>query len=509
MIASFRHDTTRKAGRMRRSMTFSIICVAQHPHRRVGSDMEKFDLVVIGSGPAGEKGAAQAAYFGKRVAVVEQAERLGGAPVNSGGIPTKTLRETALYLTGFRRRDIYGVGLDLTPEFNLDLLRARAAAVSHAAGEAVRLNLVRHEIEVVRGTATLVEGPTVQVETADGVRSLLSDVILIATGSRPLRPSNIPFDDPDVHDSDSILAFDRIPQSLVVIGAGPVGCEYGSIFGALGAEVTLIDRADRVMPFLDAEVGAELQSCLTDLGIRMMLGSPEAKVTRDGRLRVGLLDDTLEPDMVLFAAGRVGHTVGLGLRTVGVDIDPRNRIIVDGDYRTTVPNIFAAGDVIGPPALGSVSAEQGRVAVCHAFGIPFKETVDPLPPYAIYTIPEVGVVGMTEEEAASTGVNYEVGRYRFADNPRSIIAGTTYGLIKLVFRGDDHRLFGVHIVGEEAAELVHVGQAVIHAGETIDRFIHTTFNMPTRAEVYKYAAYDGLQQLVGRSIAAGVGSAEQ
>jgi len=462
--------------------------------------MERFDLVVIGSGPAGEKGAAQAAYFGKRVAIVEQAERPGGAPVNSGGIPTKTLRETALYLTGFRRRAIYGVGLDLSPEINFDLLRNRAASVSQTASEAVRANLERHGIELVHGIATVTEGSTVKVATAEGDRSLRAEVILIATGSRPFRPTSIPFEDPDVYDSDTILALDRIPKTLVVIGAGPVGCEYGSIFSALGAQVTLVDLADRVMPFLDAEVGAEVQSCLVDLGIRMMLGSAEAEVVRNGRLHVTLPDDTFEPDMVLFTAGRVGRTQGVGLEEIGVAVDSRSRIVVDEEYRTTAAGIFAAGDVIGPPALASVSAEQGRVAMCHAFAIPFKETVDPLFPYAIYTIPEIGVVGMTEEAAAGAGIDYEVGRSRFSANPRSLIAGTTQGVIKLVFRRDNRRLLGVHIVGEEAAELVHIGQAVIHADETIDMFIHSTFNIPTRTEAYKYAAYDGLQRLAGRII---------
>ena len=462
--------------------------------------MENFDLIVIGSGPAGEKGATQAAYFGKRVALVEEANRLGGAPVTSGGIPTKTLRETALYLTGFRQRHIYGVGLELSPEVNLNLLRSRAASVSATTSEAVRLNLERHRIRVVQGTASLRGGGVVTVDLPDGETSLKGEVILVATGSRPFRPPSIPFDDPDVYDSDTILQFDRIPRSLVVIGAGPVGCEYGSIFAALGAEVTLIDSADRIMPFLDVEMGAELSACLTSMGLRLILGSSPAEVLRRGGLQVVLGDETMEPEMVLFAAGRVGRTEGLGLDRVGVGLDPRGRIVVDEEFQTTVPGIFAAGDVVGPPALASVSAEQGRVAICHAFGIPFKETVDPLPPYAIYTIPEVGVVGMSEEAASKANIDYEVGRHRYSANPRSLIAGTTYGLIKLVFRRDNRQLLGVHIVGEEAAELVHIGQAVIHAGENIDRFIHTTFNIPTRSEAYKYAAYDGLQRLSGHFI---------
>jgi NAD(P) transhydrogenase len=461
------------------------------------------DLIVIGSGPAGEKGAAQAAYFGHRVAIVERQARPGGAPVNSGGLPTKTLRESALYLTSFRRRDVYGIGFDLAADLTLERMRKRAAAVSEVAGRAVRANIERHGIELVRGTARLAGDRSVEVSLADGgTRTLRAQRILIATGSRPYRPQGVPFDDPDVHDSDTILGLDSMPGSLVVIGGGPVGCEYASIFMALGVRVSLVDRADRLMPFLDAEASAQLRTCLTDMGMRLLLSSPHADVGRvDGRLQVSIGGgETLETDVVLYAAGRSGNTEELGLAASGVELDPRGRILVDAEYQTAVPGVYAAGDVIGPPALASVSAEQGRVAMCHAFDIPFKETVDPLPPFGIYSIPEVAMVGLTEEAAAAAGIDAAAGRYDFSNNPRSIIAGTTYGFIKLVFRRDDRRLLGVHIVGEEAAELIHAGQAVLHAGETIDRFIHSTFNIPTRAEAYKYAAYDGLQQLGGQRL---------
>jgi len=251
------------------------------------------------------------------------------------------------------------------------------------------------------------------------------------------------------------------------------------------------------MPFLDEEASEQLRTCLTSMGMRLLMDSPQADIARlDGRLQVSMGgSETLEPDMVLFAAGRSGNTEALGLEAAGVDMDERGRVKVDAEFRTTAPGIFAAGDVIGPPALASVSAEQGRVAMCHAFDIPFKETVDPLPPFGIYSIPEVAMVGLTEEAAADAGIEAAAGRHDFSNNPRSIIAGTTYGFIKLVFRRDDRRLLGVHIVGEEAAELIHAGQAVLHEEGTIDRFIHATFNIPTRSEAYKYAAYDGLQQI--------------
>lgn len=465
--------------------------------------MADFDMVVIGSGPAGEKAAAQAAYFGKRVAIVERAPRPGGAPVNTGGIPTKTLRETAQYLTGFRRREIYGVGIGLTPHLTVELLHARSAEVSELIGNAVLRNIDRHGIELVHGEGSLAPGRTVSVTTPDGdSRTLSADVILIATGSRPFHAPGIPFDDPDVHDSESILDIAAIPARLVVVGGGPVGSEYASIFTALGAAVTVLDAGDRLMPFLDGEISELVRTIFTREGMDVVLGSGVDRVERsDGRLQVVLADGRgLDADKVLFAAGRTANTGGLGLEEAGVALSDRGHILVDEQYQTNIPRVYAAGDVIGPPALASVSAEQGRVAACHAFDIPFKQTIDPSPPFGVYSIPEIAMMGLTEEAATRGSVDYEVGRAWFVDNPRSRIAGVTDGLIKLVFRKDDRRLLGVHIVGEEAAELVHQGQAVIQAGETIDRFIHSTYNIPTRSEAYKYAAYDGLQRLSGHFV---------
>jgi NAD(P) transhydrogenase len=458
--------------------------------------MEQFDLVTIGSGPAGEKGAAQAAYFGYKVAVVDRNPRPGGAPINSGGIPTKTLREAATYLTGFGKREIYGVGIGLSPTLLLERLRARAADVQEAMGAAVGQNLERHNIEFVVGDAVLADGG-VQVTHASGEPRLLqADVTLIATGSRPLRPAAIPFDDADVHDSDSILAVDRIPESMVLIGGGPVGAEYASIFTALGVSVTVIDLAERMAPFLDAEVSDLLRTYLEEAGTRVVLGTTGTVARNDGRLEVVLAEgEVLNPEVVLFAAGRVGNTEELGVANAGVDCDERGRIIVDDEFQTSAKGVYAAGDVIGPPALASVSAEQGRVAICHAFGIPFKEAIDPLPPYGVYSIPEVGMVGMTEEAAARAEVDFEVGRAWFVDNARSSIAGSQLGFIKLVLNREDRRLIGAHIIGEDATELIHQAQAVIHTRGTIDYFIDSTYNVPTRSEAFKYAAYDALQSL--------------
>jgi NAD(P) transhydrogenase len=462
---------------------------------------DSFDMIVIGAGPAGEKAAVQAAFYGKRVAVVDQAATPGGSAVQSAGVPTKTLRETALYLTGFRRRDTYGLSLQLLPSLALERLLARTAEVIATRTASVQANLDRQEVQLLRGQARLGPGPSVIVRSNGGSeRTLHAGVILLATGSRPLRPPEIPFDDPDVHDSESIIGLDRIPRTMVVIGGGPVGCEYASVFTALGVEVTLLDRTDRLLPFMDTEISDVLGSAFAGMGMRLALGSGVGTVARvGGQLRVTLADgERLHPEKVLFAAGRAGTTEGLGLQDAGVKTDARGRIVVDHTYRTTAEGIWAAGDVIGPPALASVSMEQGRVAATHAFGIDFKQTLDPLAPYGVYCIPEAAMVGMTEQAAKAAGIDCEVGRGWFAHSPRAQIAGSTEGLIKLVFRRDDRRLLGVHIVGEIATELIHQGQGAIAAGEPIDTFIDRTFNLPTYSETYKYAAYDGLQRIEGK-----------
>jgi NAD(P) transhydrogenase len=462
---------------------------------------DRFDMVVIGSGPAGEKAAAQAAYFGKRVVVVERSPSPGGARVRNAEIPSKTLRETALYITGFRRREVYGLGLTLDPEATVAQLRVRTAQVIEAMTDAVRRNLERHGIDLVCGRARLGSDRTVHVTLGDGQeRTLQGDVVLIATGSRPFRPPNISFDDPDVHDSETVLDIDRPFDSLVVVGGGAVGCEYASIFTALGVEVTLVDSGERILSFLDAEISHLLADVFSGMGMRLVLGSGRAAVTRDDDGLVCTLADgtQIRPDKVLFASGRVGNTEGLGLEEAGVQVDARNRIVVDETFRTTAESVYAAGDVIGPPALASVSMEQGRVAACYALGIPFKDIVDPIPPFGVYSVPEAAMVGLTEEVAASQGIDYEVGRGWFAGNARATIAGAEDGLVKLVFRREDRKLLGVHVLGDHAAELVHQGQAVLNYGGTIDYFIHSTFNLPTESEAYKYAAYDGLQRLQAR-----------
>lgn len=467
------------------------------------SETDSFDLVVIGSGPAGEKGATQAAYFGHTVAVVERRSRLGGAAIEVSGVPVKVLRDTAVYLTGWSRREVYGVGISLAPELVMDRLRARTTDVVNAMTTTVRENLVRHGVVLMQGQARLGPDRTVIVRTGEGgERELRAGVILLATGSHPYHPAEVPFEDPDVHDSETILSVRRLPESLLVVGGGPVGCEYASIFAALGSDVTLVDRGDRLLQLLDAELSEALAESLRRSGARLMLKSQVGSIERDADGLVARVDgERLRPQVMLNAVGRAGNVEGLGLTEAGVESDARGRVLADANFRTTAPGIYAAGDVTGPPGLASVAMEQARVAMCRAFDIPFKEAMDPTVPAGIYTLPEASMVGLTEEAARATGEDVETGRTFFEANARARIAGSTEGLLKLVFRAADKRLLGAHILGEEATELIHIAQAVLHNGGTIDEFIDTTFNFPTRADAYKYAAYDGLQRLQARSSA--------
>jgi NAD(P) transhydrogenase len=464
-------------------------------------DPDYFDLVVIGSGPAGEKGANQAAYFGHRVAVVERGARPGGAAIVVSGVPVKALRDTAVYLTGWSRREVYGVGISLAPDLVMNRLRARIADVVRTMTAAVAETLRRHGIELVHGDARLGPDNTVIVRDEHGrERVLHARVVLLATGSRPYHPAGVPFGDPDVHDSETILSIERLPERLTVIGGGPVGCEYASIFADLGVEVTLVHSETRLLPLIDCELSASFAENLERSGARLVLGAHVDAIERDdGELVVRVDGETLRPEVALYAVGRAGNVEGLGLAEAGVEVDDRGRVRVDEHFQTTAPGVYAAGDITGPPGLASVAMEQARVAMCRAFDIDFKETLDPVIPTGIYTLPELAMVGLTEDAARDAGEDVETGRAFFRANARAQIAGSTEGLVKLVFRASDRQLIGAHILGEEATELIHVAQAVLHKGGVIDEFIDTTFNFPTRADAYKYAAYDGLQRLQARA----------
>ena len=464
---------------------------------------DEFDLVVIGSGPAGDKGASQAAYFGHSVAVVERRSDVGGSAIAVSGVPVKALRDTAVYLTGWSRRDVYGVGISLAPDLVMNRLRARITDVVTTMQNAVAANFERHGVVLLHGAARL--GPELAVVVTDddgNERTLRAKRILLATGSRPHHPRDVPFDDPDVYDSETVLSIERLPDHLVVVGGGAVGAEYASIFAHLGVRVTLVSRGARLLPLLDHEISDALADSLRSSGARLMLDCQVDAIERDDAglvVRVGR--ETLHPEVLLHAGGRSGNVEGLGLDNVGVEADERGRVRVDENFRTTAPGIYAAGDVTGPPGLASVAMEGARIAMCRAFDIPFKEALDPVIPTGIYTLPEVSMVGLTEDAARAVGEDVETGRAFFTANARAMIAGSTEGLVKLVFRASDRVLVGAHILGEEATELIHVAQALLHRGGVIDEFIDTTFNFPTRADAYKYAAYDGLQRLQARGAA--------
>jgi NAD(P) transhydrogenase len=462
------------------------------------TDAERFDLVVIGGGAAGEKGAAQAAYFGKRVAVIERRDEPGGATVHTGTLPSKTLREAALFLSGYRQRDLYGVSVEVDRHLGVAKLIERKNAVRELETYRMLENLSRHHVELIRGSARLVDTTTVEVLDDDGESRVVgAEVILIVTGSSPFRPPGIPFDDPDVHDSDSILEIDRLPASLAVLGGGVSGCEYASMFAALGCEVHLVERKAPLLGFLDGEIVERMTAGMAELGVTFHLGERADTVARRGDELVCTLPSGNEivADKMLVTAGRVGNTAGLGLDAIGVATDERDRILVDETFRTTATNVYAAGDVIGWPGLASTSMEQARVAVCDAFGFAYKQEVSSLLPFAVYTIPEVSSVGISEEEAAAQGIDAVVGRAAFRDNARGAIIGDREGMTKLVFDRATRRLVGCHIVGERASELVHVGHAVMTLGGTVETFIEMVFNYPTLTETYKYAAYDALARL--------------
>jgi len=460
--------------------------------------MYDYDLIVIGVGPAGEKAAAQAAYFGKRVVTIERAAQPGGAGTHTGTVPSKTLRETAMYLSGYHSREMYGVAVELERTATLPRLMSRKAAIVASETKRIRDNLDRHGVTCLQGVARFVDTHTVEIAGAAGTKRVTAEVILIATGSRPARPKEIDFGDDRIHDSDEILAIESIPATLAILGAGVIGCEYACMFAALGVKVTLVEARDSLLAFLDGEIVDLLVRSMQAMGVDVRLGLRWSSVKRSGDQVVATFQDgtQLTSEQLLHAAGREGCTQDLNLAAVGiVSPDKRGYLAVNHRYQTSVPNIFAAGDAIGFPALAATSMEQGRVAACYAFGFDYKKAVADLLPYGIYTIPEVSALGETEDSCRQMGIAYAVGRARYAENARAKIAGDTEGLLKLIVERGTRRLIGVHIIGERATELVHIGQALMHLDGSVDAFIEMVFNFPSLAEAYKYAAYDCLGQL--------------
>ena len=455
----------------------------------------RHDVVVIGAGPAGEAAAELGGGLGYKVALVER-DIVGGTVVTSGGAPTKTFREAAVYLSSFEKEKVYGVALSAPPEVMYPAIRARAREVSERLRQAALERIRERGVHLVHGEARLAADHTVVAHTGSGAETRLdAERVIIATGSRPLRPVGVPFDDQCVFDSETVLNIRRKPRELLIVGGGAIGVEYATIFSALGVPVTILDGASRLAGMMDGEISRRLEQVFLKRGNQVILGTSMVSVRRDGDdLAVGLDDGRqLRPDALLFAAGRSVSTASLGLDTAGVEADARGRIIVDPERRTSCPWIFAAGDVIGP-SLASVATDQGRQALCGALGLNFSAHVDQVPAAAVYGLPEVARAGKSEEDCAAEGIPYETGRCELGSTPRGLIAGQE-GLVKLVFHGGTGVLLGVHAICEIASEIAGTGQAMIHSEATIEDVIRMAYNTPTYTYGYKLAATDALARL--------------
>ena len=459
-----------------------------------------YDLIVIGSGPGGEKGGAQAAFFGKNVALIEKEAGYGGAATNTGTLPSKTLRESALYLSGFEKRGLYGINLEMRDRVTARDFFYREREVVHSEQARITANIQHHNIDVYHGVGAFADANTVSVTAADGTKTLLTaDKFLIATGSTPTHPGNIPFHDKRVFDSDTILDLHDMPETMLVIGGGVIGCEYACMFAALGIKVSLIDGRDRLLGFMDAEISEALKKAMEKLDIDLFLSDTVETIDTAEKLHITLKSGHRFPvDIVLAATGRNGATDGMGLTEVGVAPDSRGLLHVNEHYQTAVPHIYAVGDVIGFPALASTSMEQARIAMSHAFDLAFKDRLAPILPYGIYTIPECSMAGETEDALKKAGTPYVCGHAHYKTNARGEIIGDTDGFLKLLFRTDDMKLLGVHIIGEQASELVHIGLTALLSNATADLFIATCYNYPTLSEIYKYATYSALQAKMAR-----------
>ena len=456
--------------------------------------MESYDLIAIGSGPAGESAAELAAFFGHRSAVIEKA-RPGGTVTTTGGAPTKALRDAALYATGFRERDTYGVRMNAAPEIDISAIRTRTWSVCELLQRLTAENIAKNSVDYIQGAARFTSDGRVVVNGPErSEHAYRARVVLIATGSRPFRPANIAFDIPGVCDTDTILYRGRVPKQLVISGGGAVGVEFATICHALGAKVTIAERGERLLASMDGEITDRMANLFAKWGVSVLYGTTVAGVAERGTgLEISLSSNqTIEADTLLFAAGRIANTEDLGLEAAGVIIDPLGRIVVDKNFRTTAEGVYAAGDVLGP-TLASIAMEQGRVATCHAFGIPFDGTVDPTPVSAVYGMPEISGAGLTEEQCQEKGLDYQAGRSDFELTPRGAIAGRG-GLLKLIFLKADRKLVGVHCIGDIASEIVGIGQMAIRCSGTADTIANMSMNTPTYSYAYKYAAFDAMRR---------------
>jgi len=456
-----------------------------------------YDVLVLGSGPSGQKAAIAASKLGRRVAIVDRRDMIGGVCINTGTVPSKTLREAVLYLTGLSQRDLYGSSYRVKDDITVSDLAARTQHVISRQTDVIRNQLARNRIAMITGTGRFADPHTVSVDGGSGRDSkVTADKIIIAAGTRPARPDSVDFDDRTIVDSDGVINLQAVPRSMVVVGAGVIGMEYASMFAALGTKVTVVERREKMLDFCDDEVVESLKYHLRDLSVTFRFGEEVASVERHQTAALCLLKSgkKIVADTVMYSAGRQGQTDELKLEAAGLTADRRGRIEVDLNFRTAVDNIYAVGDVIGFPALASTSMEQGRLAAHHACGEPARQ-MQQLQPIGIYTIPEISYVGKTEQELTDSSTPFEVGIARYRELARGQIVGDSYGLLKLLVSPEDGTLLGVHVFGTGATEVIHIGQAVMGCGGTVEYLVDAVFNYPTLAEAYKVAALDAANKM--------------
>lgn len=461
--------------------------------------MYDYDVLVIGSGPGGQKAAIAAAKLGRRVAIVDRRDMMGGVCINTGTIPSKTLREAVLYLTGLSQREMYGQSYRVKDDITVGDLTTRTQHVISREIDVIRSQLSRNHVSILTGTAAFIDPHTLSITSAAGLdgRHVTAEKVIIATGTRPARPDTVDFDGRTVVDSDQILNLDKIPGSMVVVGAGVIGIEYASMFAALGTKVTVVERRDRMLDFCDLEIVEALKYHLRDLAVTFRFREAVVSVERHNGGTLTLLESgkKIPADTVMYSAGRQGLTDSLGLDKAGLAADNRGRIKVGSDFRTEVDHIYAVGDVIGFPALAATSMEQGRLAAYSACGEEVHAMRAELMPIGIYTIPEISYVGKTEDELTESSVPFEVGIARYRELARGQIVGDSYGMLKLLVSPDDRKLLGVHVFGTGATEIVHIGQTLMGCGGTIDYLVDSVFNYPTLSESYKVAALDAMNKM--------------
>src|SRR5207247_6755268 len=467
--------------------------------RSNGKSMSHYDMLVIGSGPAGQKAAIQAAKIGKKVGIIERREVVGGICINTGTIPSKSLREAVLFLSGFRQRNLYGAGFRVKADITLEDLSFRCQHVMKAEQEIIQNQLVRNQVDFINGTASFIDPHRLSIQYDTTITQHTADNVGVAVGTEPAHPPDVPFDGETVIDSDSLLTLKRLPKSLTIVGSGVIGCEYACILATLGIPVVLVERRPRLLEFVDTEIIESLQYQMRNIGVTLRLNEEVVGVYKlpDKSVVLQLKSGKqIRAPLLVYSAGRIGATKNLGLEQIGIQPDDRGRLKVNENYQTAVPHIYAVGDVVGFPALASTSMQQGRHAACHAFALQC-ETSTHLLPYGIYTIPEISMVGRNEDDLTRDGIPYEIGAARYREIARGQIIGDTVGMLKLLFHSENRQLLGVHVIGEGATELVHIGQAVMAHGGKLDYFVDNVFNYPTLAECYKVAALSALNRFPG------------